>query len=110
GERASSVNAFPSAAAYYERSLELLPDTDSQRLVVVFAHARALFSSGDERRVDALEEAQAALLAGGEIERAAEVATFLAQVAWMQGQRSVVDEQLELATTLVTDRAASSSK
>src|SRR5947209_2056287 len=60
GERASAVNAFPSAAAYYERVLQLLPDKDSRRLAVVFAHARALFSSGDERF--GLEEAQAQAL------------------------------------------------
>jgi predicted ATPase/class 3 adenylate cyclase len=110
GERASAVNAFPSAAAYYERVLQLLPDDDSRRLAVVFAHARALFSTGDGAYAGALERAQEALLAGGEIDRAAEVATFLAQVAWSQGRRNVTDEQLELATTLVKDRTASASK
>src|SRR5207245_5010263 len=89
----SAVNAFPSAAAYYERVLQLLPDKDSRRLAVVFAHARALFSSGDERCAGPLEQAKGALLAGGEVERAAEVATFLAQVAWVQAQRTVADEQ-----------------
>ena len=69
-----------------------------------------IFSSGDERCAGPLEQAKGALLAGGEVERAAEVATFLAQVAWVQAQRTVADEQLELAMTLVRDRTASPSK
>ena len=110
GERASAVNAFASAAAYYERALELLPEADSRRLAVFFAHARALFSSGYERRGPVLEKALSELLAAGENERAAEVATFLAELAWIQARRSETDEHLVLATALTRDRPPSPSK
>jgi predicted ATPase len=109
-ERASAVNAFASAAAYYEQVLALAHADESQRLTLIFAHAHALFSSGEERRVDVLEHALAELVTAGEVDRAAEIATLLADLAWYQGHRSVVDEYLAKATALIGDRPPSPSK
>ena len=110
GERASAVNAHASAAAYYERVLQLLADGDPRRLDAIDAHARALFLGGDERREAALVEARAALVAAGETDRAAEIATFLADVAWIEGRRETTDEHLTLAMTLIAGRPTSPSK
>jgi class 3 adenylate cyclase/tetratricopeptide (TPR) repeat protein len=110
GERASAVNAFAAAAGYYEQALQLLHEDDPRRLGVVFAHVRALYSTADEARGVALEEALSELLAGAQNERAAEVATFLADLAWIQAQRRVTDEHLALALTLISDRPPSPSK
>ncbi|MFY9579250.1 MAG: AAA family ATPase [Gaiellaceae bacterium] len=110
GERAAAVNAFGSAAGYYERALRLVSDEDARRLTILFAHARVLFSSGDEQRLGVLEHALTALLAAGEIGRAAEIATLVANVAWLQARRSVVDEHVELAMTLIGDQPPSPSK
>ncbi|HZC28141.1 MAG TPA: AAA family ATPase, partial [Gaiellaceae bacterium] len=110
GERATAVNAFASAATYYERALELVPDRDERWRDAVYAHARALFMVGDPSRERVLEEACRALLAANETERAAELTTLLADVAWIQGRRSDADERLNEAMTLIADRPASASK
>jgi predicted ATPase/DNA-binding SARP family transcriptional activator len=111
GERASALNAFPSAAAYEERALQMLPEDDSRRPQVLFGYARALFASGNERRATALEQARTALLSAGDIDAAAEADTLLAEVAWYEdGRRAAIDTHLERAVTLIHDRALSPSK
>jgi class 3 adenylate cyclase len=110
GERAYAVNAFASAASYYGRALQVASDADPRRLSLLFSHARALYSSGDERRIEALEQALTELQNTGENDRAAELATLLAEAGWYEGRRNVVDERLAQATSLVKDRPPSPSK
>src|SRR5439155_629645 len=74
GARAFAVNAFPAAAAYYERGLQLLSEDDPRRPHVLFAYARALFATADDERETALERARTALVAAGEVENAGEAA------------------------------------
>jgi tetratricopeptide (TPR) repeat protein len=110
GDRAATLNAFSSAAAYYDRALLLLPHDDPRRPQVLFGWARALFASGDEKRADALEQARTALLAAGEVEGAAEADALLADVAWFEGRRSLSDEHLQRAIALIQNRAATPAK
>jgi predicted ATPase/class 3 adenylate cyclase len=110
GNRASRVNAYPSAAAYYEQALQLLPAADVRRPQLLFHFARTLFSTGDDRRGRALEDARSALMAAGEIEQAAVADTLLADVRWNQAQRDCADEAVRRALTLVRDRAPSPAK
>jgi class 3 adenylate cyclase/tetratricopeptide (TPR) repeat protein len=110
GARALSVNAFPAAAAYYERGLDMLSADDARRPHVLFAHARALFAIADDGRTAALEQARTALVAAGDVESAGEADTLLAEVAWIEGRRSAVDQHLERASALVGERAPSPAK
>jgi class 3 adenylate cyclase/tetratricopeptide (TPR) repeat protein len=110
GDRAFAVNAYPSAAGYYERALQQLPENDTRRPEVLFGYARALFESGDDRRADALEDARSALVAADDPESAAVADTLLAEIAWHKGQRGATDEHLQRALTLVGDRGPSPSK
>jgi DNA-binding SARP family transcriptional activator len=110
GARALSVNAFLTATAYYERGLDMLSADDARRPDLLFAHARALFAIADDRRTAALEQARTALVAAGDVESAGEADTLLAEVAWIEGRRSAVDQHLERALALVGERAPSPAK
>ncbi len=110
GERAFSLNAFPSAARSYERALELWPEEDPGRGDVRFALAHALFLAGDERRERALEEARAALLKNGQEQRAAQADALLAEYWWHRGERDRSFEHLERAEHLVAHVPPSPAK
>ena len=110
GNRALAVNAFASAAAYYEQALELWPETDSERSQALFAYARALHASGAAGAGDALEGARMASSESGDVERAAEADAFLAEVWWHRGQWQRVDEHLGRALTIIHDRPSSPAK
>ncbi|CAN5165693.1 hypothetical protein BH20ACT13_BH20ACT13_05930 [soil metagenome] len=108
GERASGLNAFASAARFFEEALEL-GVAEEERPHVLFRFAAALHRSGDERRIERVEEARDALIAAGDAEAAAEACVLLAEAWWDQGQNERGREQLERARELVRDRPASAS-
>jgi class 3 adenylate cyclase/tetratricopeptide (TPR) repeat protein len=108
GERAFGLNAFASAARFFEEALEL-GVADEERPRVLFRLGAALHRSGDERRVARLEEARDALLAAEDPETAAEACTLLAEAWWDQGQNDRGREQLDRARELVRGRPASPS-
>ncbi len=108
GERASGLNSFASAARFFEEALSLGVAED-ERPHVLFRFAAALHSSGDERRIERVEEARDALIAAGDPEVAAEACVLLAEAWWDQGQNERGREQLERARELVHDRPASAS-
>jgi class 3 adenylate cyclase/tetratricopeptide (TPR) repeat protein len=107
GDRAFGLSAFPAAARFYERTLELAPPDDASRLRMLHRRARALQLAGDERAGTALEEARDALLAAGDVDGAAELETFLAEVAWYAGRAEEVAERIERARELVVDSGVS---
>ena len=110
GDRAFSLNAFPSATRYYAAALELWPPGDPDRAELLFRLARARFVSGDELRDQALAEAREALLASGRGERAAEADALLAEVWWQRGDRERCDLHLDRAAALVDELPASPAK
>jgi tetratricopeptide (TPR) repeat protein len=110
GNRAFSLNAFPSAARSYERALELWPKDDPGRGDLLFRCAHALFLAGDERRERAFEEARTALSHHGRDERAAEADALLAEYWWHRGDRDRAFEHLERAKQLVADVPPSPAK
>ena len=108
GERAFALNAFVSAARFFEEALEL-GVADEERPHVLFRLAAALHRSGDTRRVDRLEQARDALVAAADPETAAEACALLAEAWWDQGQNERGREQLDRARELVRGRPASRS-
>jgi predicted ATPase/class 3 adenylate cyclase len=110
GDRALALNAFDSATAYYKQTLELWPETDSERPRVLFAYARALHASGAADAGGAFEDARAALYESGEVESTAEAEAFLADMWWHRGQLQHVDEHLGRALTIIHDRPPSPAK
>ena len=101
GDRAYALNSFQAAAAQYEDALSLWPDDDEERPQLLFSRAQALAIAGDERALDALEEARDALVDSGDREHAAEAEAFVAQMLWFQGQQDAVFPHLHAAEALV---------
>jgi class 3 adenylate cyclase len=110
GDRASSLDAYASAAAFYERALKLSPADDPARAQLLFRHAQALFRGGDEGRERSLEDAHAALVESGENDTAAEADALLAEVWWLRGQRDLCYTHLERALDAVRDASPSPAK
>lgn len=106
GDRASALNAFVSAARFYDEALTLGVEA-GDRPRVLFRLGAALHLAGDERRIDALEEARDLLVAAGDPETAAEASLLLAEAWWFRGQRDLAMEHLGQAQELVHDREAS---
>jgi tetratricopeptide (TPR) repeat protein len=109
GDRALSVNAFKEAAAYYQRAVELSPETSERRARTLWGYARSLFAAGDDR-TDVLEQARAALLEAGDTDSAAEADAMLAAVWWNRGERQKVDAHLERAVAAMSNPAPSRAK
>ncbi len=109
GDRAHALNAYPTAARFYETALELWPADTAE-------HARLLFRAGRARYIaeqggeDALEAAAAALVNVGDAETAAEAEITLYELILRKGQRELGDEHLARAWQLVADSPPSRSK
>jgi DNA-binding SARP family transcriptional activator/class 3 adenylate cyclase/tetratricopeptide (TPR) repeat protein len=87
GEHAMSLYAFPAAAGFFRRALVLWPSDDPERGRLLFDLGTSLFwaeRTGDEE----LGEAQDAVLASGDIGRAAQAQVLLARLARDRGDRS----------------------
>jgi class 3 adenylate cyclase/tetratricopeptide (TPR) repeat protein len=110
GDRASALNAFRPASAYYDEAIELWPNDDPDRPELLFRRANALFASADERRVSALEEARDALLAASNVERAAEAEACLSRIAWYAGQRDTAQAHVNRAIELIEGSGSSVAK
>jgi class 3 adenylate cyclase/tetratricopeptide (TPR) repeat protein len=106
GERAAGLNAFASAARFFDEALELgVPNEDRPR--VLFRLGTALHLSVGAHRIERLEQARDALLATGDPERAAEACVVLAEAWWDHGQNERGREQLGRARELVEGRPPS---
>ena len=108
GDRAFGLNAFASAARYYDEALELGLD-DHARPQVLFRLGTALHRAADERRIAALEKARDAHLALGDPETAAEASALLAEAWWHRGQNDPARQHLDRALELVRDRGATAA-
>ncbi len=106
GDRASSLNAFASAARFYDEALALGVD-EQERPRILFRLGAALHLAGDERRIEILEQARDVLVAAGDPETAAEASLLLAEAWWFRGQRDHARQYLAGAQELVSERGAS---
>jgi class 3 adenylate cyclase/tetratricopeptide (TPR) repeat protein len=87
GTRAFSVNAYATAAAYYEDALALWPEEDAERSQLLYRWADALYLADDDRALQALETARDALLEDGDDQTAAEAEVSVSRIWWHRGQR-----------------------
>src|SRR5439155_12982352 len=92
------------ARVHYERALALTATEDHARPRLLLGLATAKHETGEDDRIDALEEARDALLAAGDRERAALAEGMLAEASWLAGVLERVLEHvargLELADGL----------
>jgi class 3 adenylate cyclase len=101
GDRALALNAFPAAARFYSRALELAPSRDSDRPELLLRLGRALHHSGEDRAESVLEEATRELVAAGRTDLAAEAHSTLNEVWWHRGRRDRSQEHLARALELL---------
>ena len=107
GDRASALNAFEAAARFYGEALATAAMTEPE---LEFRHAQALFRSGNQNGMRALEEAREALATAGASERAAEADALLAEGWWYVAERDRCFDHLARAEEVVRDSVPSSAK
>jgi len=109
GDRASSLNALPAAARFYEAALRHCPPGDPERPDLLLRYGR---SRPDDAELDeaVLEEASEALAARGDRGGAAEAEVLLAFVWWVRGFRVRCVEHLERGRSLVQGERPSAEK
>jgi class 3 adenylate cyclase len=100
GDRALSLSSFAAAEGFYSAALELTPEDDPARPLLLFRIGEARFSD-EEADYDVLVEAATALRNAGSVEAAAEAEVMLTHVAWTQGLRERAFDHLERATRLI---------
>ncbi|HUF00849.1 MAG TPA: AAA family ATPase [Gaiellaceae bacterium] len=108
GERAVGLNAFKSAARFFEEALQLgLPEADRPRALLRLGLASHRSVHPD--RIQRLEEARDALIAAADTDAAAEACVVLAEAWWDKGQGDRGRAELARAGELVEGRPASPS-
>ena len=109
GDRAVALGAYPVAMRHYSAALELTQEGGLE-------HARLLFSRGSIRvwaggaALDDLKRAIPALLAGGDVEAAAQAESSAAEACWYAGDREAADAHADRALALVEARPPSPAK
>ena len=108
GTRAWWLGAYSAAARFYGSALELTGRDEPDRARLLFAHGRALFWSEDAG-LEAMAEAVDALAEQGDIEGAAEAASWTSKALWMQGDRDAAYRSIDRALALVASLPPSPS-
>jgi class 3 adenylate cyclase/tetratricopeptide (TPR) repeat protein len=109
GDRALALNAFSSAARYYDAALEVWPADDQDRPYLLFTYGHALRWSEDGGEAQ-LSEARDGLVENGDPETAVEVSLLLGDLALNQSRFEHAREHLEYASALVADRPRSRAR
>jgi DNA-binding SARP family transcriptional activator/class 3 adenylate cyclase/tetratricopeptide (TPR) repeat protein len=106
GDHALTLYAFPAAAEFFRRALELWPEDDPERGRLLFDLGRSLFWA--ERTGDGeLRAAREALLETGDPGRAAQAEVLLARLARDRGDRKAAFAAASSAVELLGDLPAS---
>lgn len=109
GDRALSLSAFETAAQFYGGALELWPGDDADRPGLLFCLGKALSRTAAPDEV-VLEDARDALLAAGDVERAAECDVIIGELLWRSGNRELAFERLTSGVERLHGRPPSFSK
>ena len=103
GRRAAALNAWPAAREHARQALELLAMDDVRRPQALFAELNATWMVG-QPTVERHLETREALVAIGDTETAATVASLLGRLYWLRGERDAYEahgaQAMALAETL----------
>jgi tetratricopeptide (TPR) repeat protein len=100
GDRAVALNAYTSAAGYYQSAVDLASPDSLERARLLFQLGRSRYIAGDAEP-GLLTEAGGGLLACGDHETAAEAEVILADLYWTQGDRDPAFEHINRAQKLI---------
>jgi hypothetical protein len=106
GDRAAALNAFAAAARYYAAALDLAGPGDAARPALLAGLGRARMHA-ENSGAELLAEAAEALMAGGELEQAAEALALLGRLERRQGQGGPGMGHLRQAAALLDGRPPS---
>jgi class 3 adenylate cyclase/tetratricopeptide (TPR) repeat protein len=109
GDRALSLSAFATAARFFRGALDLSPEDDPERPVVLFCLGKALSRSASPDE-GLLEEARDALLVVGDVDRAAECDVIVGELLWRSGRREQAFDRINAGLGRLVGRPASYSK
>ena len=110
GDRSFALNAFPTAARFYEQALELSSERDADRPRVLLAYGRASFHAEGLGK-EALQEAADVFLDAGDREQAALALVSLADfLHFIEGNSPEASANLDLAVSLVEETPPSPIK
>ena len=93
GGRALSLSAFATAARFFNGALDLLPANAPERPLMLFSLGKALSRSASPDE-GVLEDARDALLAAGDVDRAAECDVIVGELLWRSGRREQAFERM----------------
>jgi tetratricopeptide (TPR) repeat protein len=110
GARAYALGAFAASARVYGQALDIWPEEDAERPVVVLRHAEALFYWGGRVELTQVADAALALAVQGELALAAQAEIIAAVAAWWDGRGDVSDAHAARALELVRDSPPSAEK
>jgi class 3 adenylate cyclase len=109
GDRAAALFAADAAARFYEAALRLWPEDDPERADLLFRRAVPLGHHVGGGDPDDLAEARDALIAAGDMARAAEAEMLISQRYWIAGQREHDNEHRKRAEELLAGTPPSRS-
>ena len=107
GDRALALNAYPAAAGFYRRALEITPDEERGQLLSRLGSALSVLA--DPEAAERLAEASEMLVTAGDMETAAEAECVLAQMAFDTGDAPGVNRHVGRAVALVRGRPPSAA-
>jgi hypothetical protein len=107
GDRALALNAYPAAAGFYRRALDLAGETERGQLL--FGLGSALSALADPAAAERLTEASEVLGKAGDMETAAEAECVLAQMAFDTGDAPGVNRHVDRAVKFVRGRPPSAA-
>jgi hypothetical protein len=109
-ERAAALGSYRQALRFYDAALELWPDGDPERPLVVLQRENALFDFGEFPDLDGLAQLAEELEASGRAEPAADAEMLRAKTAWGSGREELVDGYAGRASRLLRDAPDSPTK
>jgi class 3 adenylate cyclase/tetratricopeptide (TPR) repeat protein len=110
GGRAFALAAYDAAARFFRAALDLLPEGDLRRGRLLLRLGRTLDLLGESEAAGVLTQAHDDLLAGGDVEGAAEAEATLTEHFWLAGDRDLALEHLAKARRLVEPLPLSAAK
>jgi tetratricopeptide (TPR) repeat protein len=110
GDRAARLQSLPAALGYYLQALELTPEDDQERGLLLLRAGRTAGEADTSDARELLEDALRVLQEVGDLASAAEAEASLGLVEWLIGSAGQALERFEHAVSLVAGQPDSRGK